>query len=351
MASFEKRKNGWTVRFRIILNGCEMQKRLSGFASKKDAERGYMNYLQEAKPSAKNGVYDFNALCELWLKNKKANIRESTFYELEGIIHKHILPFFNDQKVSKIKPADILKWQHEKSEFSYKYLKKLRTYLNCIFDFGEKFYDLPNPARKVEMPRNVNPTKPTINVITASQFEMLAEHIEDDIFRLFFKTLFYTGMRKGECLALHWSNVDLMSNKISIEQSLTRKGQAVYSLTAPKNASSIRIISIPSKIARELAKIKPNCHLDNFVFLKSGRPLAERSLDRAFNAAADQCGLGHIRIHDLRHSFVSCAISAGVPVVSISKHIGHSSVRQTLDTYTHLLKSDNDKMNDYIDLL
>ena len=85
------------------------------------------------------------------------------------------------------------------------------------------------------------------------------------------------------------SNIDLTSNKISIEQSLTRKGQAVYSLTAPKNTSSIRIISIPSKIARELAKIKPNCHLDNFVFLKSGRPLAERSLDRAFNAAANEC--------------------------------------------------------------
>lgn len=350
MASYEKRSNGWTVRFRIIINGSETQKRLSGFATKKEAERGYMNYMQEVKPSKKS-VFDFAALCESWLANKKPNVRESTFYEICGIVENHISPFFQDKKVNQIKPIDIADWQSKNSNFSYKYIKKLRTYLNCIFDFGEKFYDLPNPAHKVDMPRNINPTKTSINVITASQFNELSSHIDNETFRLFFSMLFYTGMRKGECLALTWADVDLENNKLSINKSLTRKGQARYSVTAPKNASSIREISIPNKITRELAKIKPYYYLTDFVFSVYGRPLAERSLDRAFNSAAAKCGLGHIRIHDLRHSFVSCAISAGVPVVSISKHIGHSSVRQTLDTYTHLMKSDNDKMSNYIELL
>lgn len=82
---------------------------------------------------------------------------------------------------------------------------------------------------------------------------------------------------------------------------------------------------------------------DSFAF-GGDRPLPPTSTDRAFAKACVASGVKQIRIHDLRHSCASLLISIGVSIVAVSKRLGHATVEQTLETYTHLLPDDQAQM-------
>lgn len=69
-------------------------------------------------------------------------------------------------------------------------------------------------------------------------------------------------------------------------------------------------------------------------------PFADRTVERVFHDASAAAGVPRIRVHDLRHSHASYLISTGCSIVAVSKRLGHCSVKQTLDTYSHALASD-----------
>ena len=72
------------------------------------------------------------------------------------------------------------------------------------------------------------------------------------------------------------------------------------------------------------------CHED-------GRPLTPHGISQAFARRAKAGGLPHVRLHDLRHSHATAALSAGIHVKVVSERLGHSNIRQTLDTYSHVI--------------
>lgn len=348
MASYEKLKSGWSVRFRCIENGKEYNKRLSGLSTKKEAEQAYIDFIGETHESSHRcRIVIFDVVYESWLQKEKLGIRESSYVDMVSITKKNIVPFFKNKRLDKITPKNILDWQHEiMSRFSYKYFYKLRHYLNSILEHGNIYFDVPSVAIKVAIPKNksLSSRADSVKVWDRFQFDRFL-NVVDERYRLYFKTLYETGMRKNECLALTWRDVDLDSCKINIHSSISTKGQKSWNVTDTKNKTSSRVISIPKRIALELAKIKSKA--DFFVF-GGIRPFPERNLDRAFSKARDSAELPFLTIHGLRHSFVSNAISNGLPILSISKYIGHSSLRQTLDTYAHLIKKDSDVMDSYI---
>ena len=89
---------------------------------------------------------------------------------------------------------------------------------------------------------------------------------------------------------------------------------------------------------------------DPFVF-GGHRSLPITNVQREFARAIEASGVKPIRIHDLRHSHASLLIAHGVPVLAVSKRLGHSSVNITLSTYAHLLQKTEDEMLDTIDTL
>lgn len=353
MASYEQNKNSklWSVRFREDTPDGVKNKRLSGFKTKKEAQTGYIKYVNE-KPKIAASVPSeellFADLIRRYLEHTKARIKASSYYDIESKISKHIMPYFDNKLVSEVTPLDILNWQQTVDHYSYKYKSGLRTFLSSIYKFGERYYDIKNIIPKVEPFRNLEKKKKML-FWTSDEFKTFIEHVSDFEFNVFFRTLYITGCRKGEALALEWSDIDFKKKTISITKSLTRKesGKA-YAITTPKNASSNREVDIPKSLCDLLTTLKSSQETHTFVF-GDDRPFAERTIDRRFSTAIQLSGVPKIRIHDLRHSCASLLISQGVSIVAVSQRLGHSNIEQTLNTYSHMMPADATKIIEILD--
>lgn len=337
MASYEKRSSGWSVRFRMISEtGEERRLRLSGYNTKKEAREAYEKYVAEHKACEDRAGKPRTVaeLAEGYFIYLKPNVKEASFIETRGRIERHILPTFGAQKVEDVTALQLVTWQAKISEqFSRSYLVALRAAFTALWNYGITFCDVRNnPWPKVKLPKDQSAPREMM-IWTPAEFARFLEEVTDPSWRLFFRTLFLTGCRKGEALAL--GPGDLSGCILSISKSITRKAPgAPWKITTPKTRGSIRRVTIPLDLAEDLAALPGP-------FLFGGdAPFADRTVERVFHDASAAAGVPRIRVHDLRHSHASYLISTGCSIVAVSKRLGHCSVKQTLDTYSHALASD-----------
>lgn len=363
MASYEKRPSGlWSVRFKIMSpDGVETYKRLSGFKTKKEATYAYEDYLRtpepqpsqipapapEPEPTASDML--FSELVDMFLSFKKSRIKAGSFYDLEKKLSSRIIPYFGKMVIKDITPSVVLDWQATLSEFSYRYQKHLFGYMKSIYRFADKYHDITNIMTKVDPPRNLEGKKEML-FWTPEEFKAFISKVENPGYNAFFKFLYLSGCRKGEALALTWSDFDFEKQIVKITKNVAYKvgknGKS-YQITTPKNQHSNRTLHLPPFFFDELKEYqtwqKENTKAQAFVF-GSEDPFPPTSIERVMQAAEAASGVKHIRIHDLRHSCASYLIHKGVTIVAVSKHLGHASTKQTLDTYSHLLPDDNSQI-------
>jgi integrase len=361
MPSYEQNKDSklWSVRFRELgEDGLQHQKRLSGFKTKRAAQLGYEDYVIEQDKKATEvppepekpdpNAMPFSELVKRYLDYLAARTRESTVQTLSNKIGNRITPYFGDRPLSTITPAVVLEWMHSLNGYSDSYIKDLFVQLKAVYAFGAKYHDVTNVMLKVDSPR-ARQQKKEMLFWELEEFETFIKHVDQNTYRLFFCTLYFTGCRRGEGHALLWEDIDLTARTIRINKSMTNKtSNGPYEITAPKNASSVRTVPIPSYLCDALAEYKASLPPEyaqpkSFAF-GGDRPLPAKSTDRAFSKACAASGVKQIRIHDLRHSCASLLISRGVSIVAVSKRLGHATIEQTLETYTHLLADDQAQM-------
>lgn len=360
MASYEKRKSGlWSVRFPIpSADGTDKLKRLSGFKTKKEAQFAYEDFIASFRsqplPLADQSSditidLTFRQIVEKFLATKKARIKPASYYDLDKKVSSRILPFFNDKVMKDITPLDILNWQNTLEEYSYRYKKHLYGYLSSIYRFAAKYYNVPNIIDKDESPHNLEGKKRML-FWTPEEFTSFIAQVDRIEYSTFFKFLYLSGCRKGEALALTWKDINFDNATVEITKSAAYKvgtGGKSYHISTPKNLSSDRTVHLPSFFMDELKAYaqwqKENTKAQTFVF-GSTDPLSPTTIDRVKNKAEEKANVKHIRIHDLRHSCASYLIHKGVSIVAVSHHLGHASIKQTFDTYSHLLPADDDKL-------
>ena len=338
----------WSVRFRIIENGRTVQKRLSGFQLKREAEAAYRNFMANYIPPNQSDSADitlqqlFSAYCEY----AKARVKESTLYELNIAYKNHIAPFFAEKKITEITKKDILAWQNTLNNKGYKFKTKtkFRGFLSSLFNFAIRYYDLPgNPVLQVEAFRRTERAREML-IWTEDEFNRFYSCIDNITYKTFFLFLYLTGCRKGEALACTWK--DINDGYLSIDKNLTRKivGQP-FAITTTKNDSSTRKILLPQKLIDQLATYRIQFDFKDTDFIFAGAyPLAENTITRKLKFYAQKAAVKIIRIHDFRHSHASLLISMGANVLLIARRLGHKDVSQTLNTYSHLMPNDEPNM-------
>ena len=168
--------------------------------------------------------------------------------------------------------------------------------------------------------------------------------------------MLFTGLRRGEMIALQWDCIDLTERTLTVKRTAVIQSNAAVIQDRAKTAAGIRVIPIPSTLYDALTAI-PETHRTGFVCLSAnGKPLTEHAISRGLerfcniltriindrpinpNRANSLTDLPRvsIRTHDLRHTYATLLYDAGVDVKTAAYLLGHSDIRVTMDIYTHL---------------
>ena len=145
-----------------------------------------------------------------------------------------------------------------------------------------------------------------------------------------------TGLRRGELLALLWTDLDVENMTISVSKQVNRiNGELVVS--QPKTSNSIRKLAIPQRavelLVEEHAKHPHSPYL--FVSPKTDTMFDSDSFRHTHKKILKAIGAENIRFHDIRHTFATLSLKYGVDVKTLSSALGHYDVGFTLRTYTH----------------
>ncbi len=337
----------WRAVFYYSLNGKRMQKCKRNFSTKKEAQEWEREFLRESNFSMDMKLNNFY---EIYMKDIEPRITATTYVLKQNIFTVWILPFFGETKVSAITPIMVRTFQNglltggnPKTGKNYKahYIQKVNAQLSAILNHAVQFYNLKENPYKRAGPLKLRYEK-KMNIWTLDEFNCFAEAIKHKpISYAAFNTLFWTGMRVGELLALTREDVDLRKKTITINKSYTRlKGEDIIKST--KNESSERIITIPDSLVKilqsyfsKLYDLSPEDRIFNIT-----REVFKNDLTRYHKKA----GVKKISPHDLRHSHASLLINNNVNPLAISKRLGHAKVDMTLNTYSHLYPSSEEKM-------
>ena len=345
----------WVLRARIYDEDGNVIKEIkrSTFETKKDAQE-FERKLHEARNVGMETL-KFEDVAKHYLEAYQARNKLRSYYDTNHSISMHILPFFAKKNIHNIKAKDIIDWQTymlKKNNYKPKYLQKIHVTLSSVFNHAIRYFNLDrNPCSIVGNFKNK--TKKEMLFWTVDEFNSFMESVDKLQDYVMFYTLFWTGMRKGEMLALQWKDIKLKTGQIKISKTLNRYGNHGWELTTPKTEGSIRTISVitPLKdLLQQLYDIQKTTigFNQNYFVFRDVIPLSAATLDRIYNSYIAKSTVKRIRIHDFRHSYAAALIHNGVDIMLLAQMLGHTSREQVFETYGHLYP---DRQSEVLEIL
>lgn len=277
----------------------------------------------------------------------KYKLKLTTLDSHKYAINNHILPFWKDKNIYDITINDYLAWIQyiEDKNNSSAFDKKVISYFKSLYNYLSLQYgiqNIPKDVGTITIKHNIN-NEPSSNVWTEKEFKRFIQSVDDSMYEALFELLFFTGIRKGELLALTFNDIDFKNNVISINKTISKEhfnGERI--IMPPKTKKSNRKITVNKNIIKKIFKLK-KYYLDNFkyynddFFIFGGiKPIPCTTLDRKKNYYCDKAKVKRIRIHDFRHSHATILHNRGTDYKVIQERLGHSSISTTLDIYVHL---------------
>lgn len=189
---------------------------------------------------------------------------------------------------------------------------------------------------------------PEMRVWSPGELARFLASIEGNRNETMFRLMAMTGIRRGEVVALRWSDVELAGHRLTVNQAATVI-DGVEEVAVPKTRRSRRVIDLDPETVSMLQRHRVR-QREQFLMLgvsatasdrvftnELGEPLRPNSVGQAFRRLLDAADVPVIRLHDLRHTHATHLLMAGVNVKVVSERLGHSSVSFTLDTYGHVM--------------
>jgi integrase len=171
--------------------------------------------------------------------------------------------------------------------------------------------------------------------------------LDDESDRALWATALYGGLRRGELMALAWSDVDLAGGLIRVERSYDPRAREII---APKSRAGVRKVPIASALRGHLlAHRLRSGRADGLVFGDGGTPFDDWQVRRRAVRTWKAAGLDPIGLHEARHTCASIFIAAGVNVKALSSYLGHASITITLDRYGHLMPGNEEQAAGLLD--
>ncbi|MFF0298660.1 tyrosine-type recombinase/integrase [Kitasatospora sp. NPDC004614] len=285
-----------------------------------------------------------------WLALKEKTLKASTYSNYRAHVHNDLLPVFGWLRLVDLQARHIEKWSIDQLAGGrgpvtvYRAGATLRSALGHAVRSKRLAF---NPARYAIVPRPASPERLCWTPMQAAEFlRHNARHYADQLWDLY-ELILATGMRRGEALGLHWSDVHLAERKLYVRWTLTAVNNSELHLGPPKTKASLNWVSLNKRTVSALlrqadhqrALLPPGAPLDGLVFgAVDGAPLRPQRVLGEMRRRSAEIGLPRIGMHDFRHTAATIMITSGVPMAVVSKTLRHSTLATTINLYGHLLK-------------
>ncbi|HHL0972704.1 TPA: tyrosine-type recombinase/integrase [Bacillus cereus] len=318
-------------------DGTQKQVKRRGFKTKKEAREAEAKMLVEKETTSS---LTFAQIADSYFNWYSQRRKQSSVVTIQNVIYNHLILEFGQIKADQITARHVMNYQNKIIHtYSADHLKKIHTVLSAIFNFSIKFHGLVhNPARiagNFEKESNKR-----MNFWEFREFKQFLDTVNHPLYKAFFSTLYYSGARKGELLALTWEDVDFEEKTIDINKTDYKR-----QITKPKTKSSNRIIILPTHTINLLKDAKKHATLtapvknDYVIFGEFYNSISTDMLNRKYTNYVSIAGVKRILLHEFRHSHASYLINKGVSPLVVAQRLGHSNVATTLNTYSHLYPS------------
>ena len=290
---------------------------------------------------------------DTWLTGKQS-LRESTRQSYEVHVRRYLKPHLGDLLLVELRPAHIERMyrligaagdQEGGVPLSVASVRRIHATLTSALNTAVRRGLVErNPAATVELPPV---RRPRVATWSAADLGRFLASVEDDPLHPLYLLLGLVGLRRGEAVALRWSDVDLNQGLLRMEQSAIKVGRRAV-IGPPKSASGARAVALDDETCRRLQWHAARQRLDilretgaivvpELVFTTArGEPLDPTYVSRRFDRLVARHGLPRIRLHDLRHTSASIGLASGESLLEVSRRLGHSSITITADIYSHI---------------
>ena len=298
-----------------------------------------------------------------WLvdaRQKRGDIAIGTALHYKIIANSYILPTLGTRRLRHLSAADLRALyaglRDREKPLSARTIQAAHRVASMMLVFAlDDGYITKNPA----LGRDVAPKGRATSVERdavwdAAQIKTFLEVVGGDRLFALWRLAATTGMRRGELLAMRWSDLELSAGRAHIVRSFVLSPDHKVRYTSPKTARGRRTIDLDAATVKALKSHRraqaeerlaslgawPETGDDfDLVFTDEvGRPLFPRTVTMRFAEIIADADLVKIRLHDLRHSVATLMLRAGVPVHVVSEHLGHASPSITMDVYAHVLR-------------
>ena len=301
----------------------------------------------------KTDQYTVGQWAEVWFETyAKPSIRESTAEYYRNYIEKHIVPRIGKIKLSKLTTLDIQKFYNatrksgrvqryedmEDLSLSSKTIRGLHAMLRQCLEQAVTERLIPfNPAANCKLPPK---EKKEMQIIPSERLgDYLRAAADHGVLPMFYLEL-TSGLRRGELLALLWTDLNVKEKCLTVSKSVSR-GKGELRVTEPKTNNSIRTVYIDDTAIRLLVEDHKKHPSNPYLFPSpvTGGMYGPDCVGRIHKKLLERAGIEeHVRFHDLRRTFATMALQNGIDPKTVSGMLGHYSAEFTLDIYTNVTK-------------
>lgn len=347
------------------LTGKEQYTTRRGFKTKKEADLALARIKLEISKGEfkKRQVETYTDIYELWIIQYEKTVEESTFIKTIGIFRNHILPALGAYKIDKVN-VDVCQKHVDEWASKLKKYRMVKAYASKVIDFAiKRGYMKTNSFALVEMPKKskkfcIDDEDELENFYTKEQlvkFLGCMEQEQNSKAYVLFHLLSYSGMRKGEALALTWKDIDFKKNEIRINKAISRgKNNKLYVKTTKTGIA--RTIKMDLKTMAILKKWKKQQREDylilgfstlnpkQLVFSNEQNEFLQPTKTRKWlEHVLTKYKLPKITTHGFRHTHCSLLFEANVGIKTVQDRLGHTDIQTTMNIYAHVSEQAKDE--------
>lgn len=285
----------------------------------------------------------------------KPKVRQSTWESYGQLIRLYIAPALGGVRLRDLRPEHLQRFYLDQLDsgailreggLSPRTVQYLHAVLHqALKQAVREALVTRNVADAVSPPRQI---RHEVHPPTAQDMRKLLEAARGHRLNALFLLAWATGARRGELLALRWSDTDLDKGTVTITRNLIRTKAQGLVFTEPKTSLSRRTVPIPDVARRELRAHKARQNEERLLVgsaykdgalvfaLADGAPVDPSTASHTFNRVLEKAGLPHYRFHDMRHAFATALLELGEHPKIVQTLLGHSTIAQTLNTYSHV---------------